>query len=226
MAIPEFDRGLISKISPAPPETSLVEIIKRAWEVGQTFDLSDVGYGPAHWKAAKKLHETPFPYYYFLAGLVRTQNCKRIFEIGGHFGGSTYSMLRGAANPRDIEIVTVDITDLNPNLHKTQGIRKIIGDANSEAVLKLAVLTMGDAPIDLLYVDAAHEFLPTVMNVCLYTVLLRPRLVVIDDIVLNEGMRSLWNTICLTQGAKAVNCVDVIPEIRRPNVGFGLFCPQ
>src|SRR5437762_58393 len=81
MAIPEFDRGLISKISPTKPKPSLIEIIKRAWEVGQTFDLSDVGYGPAHWKAEKKLHETPFPYYYFLAGLVRSQNCKRIFEI-------------------------------------------------------------------------------------------------------------------------------------------------
>jgi len=220
--IPEFDQRLASKVSRTKPDATLAEIIQRAWTVGQTIDLSDVGYGPPHWKAEGKLHETPFPYYFFLAGLVRSQNCKRIFEIGTHYGGSTYSMLRGGVSQSEMKIVTVDITDLNPNLHKIQAITKIIGDANGEAVLKSAVLALSDAPIDLLYVDAAHEFLPTITNLGLYILLLRPRFVVIDDIVLNEGMRSLWNTIRVTQGSRAVNCLDVIQDIRTPNVGFGL----
>jgi cephalosporin hydroxylase len=131
-------------------------------------------------------------------------------------------MLQGIADQSQARIVTVDITDLNPALHQTQGVTKIIGDANSEGVIKMAVATMGDAPIDLLYVDAAHDFVPTLVNLGLYILLLRPRFVVIDDIVLNDGMRSFWNVVCVTQGANAINCADVVPAIRGANVGFGL----
>ena len=114
------------------------------------------------------------------------------------------------------------IPGLTPALHQAPGIIKIIGDANSEGVIKMAVATMGDAPIDLLYVDAAHDFVPTLVNLGLYILLLKPRFVVIDDILLNDGMRSLWNVVRVTQGASAINCVDVVPAIREANVGFGL----
>jgi hypothetical protein len=218
----EFDRIIATKSSATASDSSLSAIVQQAWSEGQPFDLSAVGYGPAHWNDGKKFHDKPFPYYYFLAGFVRSQNCKRIFEIGTHFGGSTNSMLRGVADQSTAHVITVDITDLNPQLHQTQGVTKIIGDANSEGVIKMAVASMGDEPIDLLYVDAALDFVPTMINLGLYILLLRPRFVIIDDIVLNDGMRSLWNAVRVTQGASAINCVDVVPAIRAVNVGFGL----
>jgi hypothetical protein len=222
----QFDRTIAVKSSATTPDSSLSAIVQQAWNAGQAIDLSTVGYGPAHWNDGEELRNKPFPYYYFLAGFVRSQNCTRIFEIGTHFGGSTNSMLRGIVDQSTAQVVTVDITDLNPQLHQTRGVTKVIGDANCEGVIKMAVATMGDAPIDLLYVDAAHDFVPTIINLGLYVFLLRPRFVIIDDIVLNEGMRSLWNVVRAAHGASAINCVDVIPTIRAPNVGFGLlrFC--
>ena len=116
----------------------------------------------------------------------------------------------------------MDITDLNPALHAYPAIIKLVGDANTAALLQEAALAMGEGPIDLLYVDADHRFLSTLTNLGLYVLAFNPRLVVIDDIVLNENMRPLWNFLRATRGAEAINCVDVVPEIRSPNVGFGL----
>jgi hypothetical protein len=131
-------------------------------------------------------------------------------------------MWRGAVDQHRIQIITVDITDLNSALHALPGVSKIVGDANGEAVVKTVAVAFGDKPIDLLYVDAAHDFLPTITNLGLYVLILRPRFVLIDDIVLNEGMRTLWQTLCLSHGARAINCVDVVPEVRSAKIGFGL----
>jgi hypothetical protein len=221
-SILELNKEIASKNQIAELEPLLVATIQQAWTQGRTIDLTAIGYGPDPWHKGKHFCDTPSSYYFFLAGLVRSQHCKRIVEIGTHYGGSTNSMLCGIADQKEAQIVTVDITDINPLLHQRAGITKLTADANSEAVIKLMILMMGDAPIDLLYVDADHNFLPTITNLALYIFLLRPRFVVIDDILLNEEMRSFWNAICATQGTMAINCVDVIPEIREKNVGFGL----
>ena len=194
-------------------------IIREAWSVGQAIDLSNIGYGPAHWSGDKPFYDTPSSYYQFLAGLVRTQNCQNIFEVGTHYGGSSLSMLRGIGDSTPVNVLTVDLSDLNPVLHETRGLTKLVGDANSEHVIKTVLLHFGGAPIDLFFIDADHEFLPTLTNLGLYCLLLRPRFVVVDDIVLNHRMRSMWDAV-LT--AEAVDCVDVVPEIREREVGFGL----
>jgi hypothetical protein len=203
----------------APP---LSDIVEKAWKIGQTIDLSDISYGPAHWKGNEKFCNAQFPYYFFLAGLVRSQNFKRILEIGTHYGGSARSMLRGISDPNDAKLVTVDITDINPELHQLAGITKIVGDANKEATLqKIIVCLVGD-PIDMIYIDADHRFLPTIVNVALYSMLLGPSLVIVDDITLNENMRAMWNVVCAAYGSEAINCADVISAIRPQGVGFGL----
>jgi hypothetical protein len=58
-------------------------------------ELPDAIYGPAHWSGDKKFHDESFPYYFFLAGFVRLKNCRSIFEVGTHYGGSTLAMLHG-----------------------------------------------------------------------------------------------------------------------------------
>jgi hypothetical protein len=219
---PEYERSLAALSAVASPDPSLHDVVRQAWTMGQTIDLAGVGYGPPHWTGDDRFVTAPAPYYFFLAGLVRSQQCRRILEIGTHYGGSTVAMLRGVASQSEACVVTVDVTDLNPALRSIAGVAKIVGDANSEAVIKQFIIALGNRPIDLLYVDAAHKFLPTITNLGLYVFLFRPRFVVIDDIVLNDSMKSLWSSICATLGAHAINCVDVIPEIRAPSVGFGL----
>lgn len=200
----------------------LHEIIVQAWEIGKTIELPNVFYGPSHFGDDKEFASETYPYYFFLSGLIRSQNCRAVFEIGTHFGGSCLAMLRGAVDTASFNLVTVDVTDLNPQLHKTTGISKLVGDANSNPVIKESVLRFYGKPIDLLYVDARHTFSSTITNIGLYSLLLRPRFLVIDDIMLNDEMRSLWNVIVSIFGNNAVNCVDLIPEIRSPRVGFGL----
>ena len=89
-------------------------------------------------------------------------------------------------------------------------------------MIKQSLLSVDDEPTDLLYVDADHRFLPTITSVGLYTFLLKPRLIVLDDIMLNSEMRAMWSLIRAAYGAEAINCADVIPEIRERTCGFGL----
>ncbi len=197
----------------------LKQKIRHAWTVGQTIDISGAVYGPADWT---KFHDAPGPYYPFLAGFVRTHVCKRIVEIGTNFGGSATAMLRGMMDegPEPL-LVTIDIVDRNPDLHSIPRLKKLTGDANRPAIVKEAVLAVG-APIDLLYIDADHRFLPTLTNLGLYCLLLQPRYIIIDDILLNPEMRALWDILTVTFKSNAINCADVVPEIRSSNVGFGL----
>src|SRR5262245_14096659 len=206
----------------ADADAPIREIVRQAWMVGQTISLSNVCYGPSHWDGGKRFHNEPFPYYFFLAGLVRSQSCTAILEIGTHYGGSCLAMLHGIADRSMANIVTVDISDLNPELHMTPGVTKLVGDANDEVTLKKTALCFDDAPIDLLYIDANHRFSPTITNLGLYCLLLRPRLVVIDDIVLNDEMHTLWNAMSGAYGADAANCAEIESEIRASDVGFGL----
>ncbi len=201
---------------------AIKEIVRQAWSVGQTIELPDAFYGPAHWGDGKAFHNKPLPYYFFLAGFVRSQNCRSIFEIGSHYGGSALAMLHGIADKNAAGIVTVDISDLNDALHHTLGISKLTGDANDEATIKQAILCAGNAPIDLLYVDADHRFLPTITNLALYVLIMRPHFAIIDDILLNSEMRTMWDAVRAAYGPDAVNCVEVVSEIRDQNVGFGL----
>jgi hypothetical protein len=61
---------------------SLAATIKSAWETGADIPLSGAIYGPAHWPDGKRFWDESFPYYRFLAGVVRSLECERIAEIG------------------------------------------------------------------------------------------------------------------------------------------------
>ena len=222
----ELDRSVAALASrpraDAADSVGLAGLVGQAWTIGQQIDMSGVGYGPAHWQGSEKFVATPSPYYHFLAGLVRVLGCRRIFEVGTHFGGSVLAMKRGIAEPSNAKILTVDVTDLNSALHSLPGLRKIVGNANEKTVVQESVLYFKGQPIDLMYVDADHSFMPTITNIGLYGILLRPAVLVIDDIVLNETMRAMWDVLKAAYGSDAVNCVDIVPEIRSAACGFGL----
>jgi hypothetical protein len=199
----------------------LESIVKEAWLAGRAIDLAGIQFGPSFPGFKDKgFVPGPYPYYYFLAGLVRSQGCNRILEIGTHFGGSGLAMLRGIGDPGKAKLVTVDTTDLNPALHGLAGFTKLTGDANGETVVRDVVDRFDGSPIDLMFVDSSHNFMATASSVGVYALLLRPRLVVLDDIAFNEGMRALWSQLRATY--EAVNCSDIVPAIRIKECGFGL----
>ena len=80
-------------------------------------------------------------------------------------------------------------------------------------------------PIDLIYIDADHSCMPTLLNYAIYATLLRPKYVIFDDISLNNSMSEMW--ACVSRAVSNEDSIDattVIPEIRpQPTKpGFGL----
>jgi hypothetical protein len=77
-------------------------------------------------------------------------------------------------------------------------------------------------PIDLLFVDSGHDYPTTMAHMGTYAALLQPKIVVIDDIVLNEDMAHFWSDVRALYGARAVNACDVDPRVRSGDCGFGI----
>ena len=204
-------------------ELNLAEIVRESWKVGQTIELSGIGYGQIHWGNSTDVLDSPFPYYYFLAGLVRNLKLARILEIGTHSAGSTRAMWRGLASPASGVFATVDISsDSDRYLADYPGIKKVLGDANSRQVFSELIAYFADAPVDLVYIDAEHATIPTLMSFALYATLLKPKFMVFDDITHNDGMRSAWKFIqsALPSG-DTLTATEIEPDIRE-TPGFGI----
>lgn len=207
-------------------DTRLPDLVRAAWDAGQEIDLAGVGYGRIHWGDRQQIRTQPDAYYYFLAGLARILRAKRAIEIGTHCGGSARALWSGIADEEKGLIVTVDITrESDEHLAAYSRIKKVVGDANREEVLRNVVAQAGDAPVDILFVDADHTFMPTYLNYCIYSAAFRPKIAVFDDAVRSESMREAWSLISRSVPAgDAVNAADIVPAIRpqAANPGFGV----
>jgi hypothetical protein len=197
-----------------------------ALDTGLEMDLTDCVYGPSH--VHGQFANRPSTHYPFLAGLVRTQQLSHVLEIGTHYGGAIKAMWKGAGDPcrknvldGDCRFVTVDITMLNP-----QGldpfITRVLGDALSPKVVRRVVSSFPERQVDLLFVDAGHDFGQTWQTIACYVNWLRPSLVAIDDIRLNRSMRKLWAKLEGLDGANATDVSDIIGR----GSGFGVLQPD
>ena len=149
---------------------SMETIVRDAWLEGQRVDLTGIGYGRIHWGNYRDKHNTPFPYYQFLAGMVRLIQAKHICEIGTHAGGSARSMFQGMLYPDDGLIVTIDVSrESNKYLRKHKNIRKIRGNAKTKKVVCKIIDELCIRKFDFLYIDASHNFIDTLLNYSIYT---------------------------------------------------------
>jgi len=209
--------------------TVLENMVRAAWDRGASIDLTGAAYGRIHWDDKTRVSNRIMEYYRTLAGFAAlTRSCSAL-EIGTHWGGSGVAILRGmiSAHGSAARLVTIDKSTESDNYLPLQAeapqIKKIVGMANELDVIK-AVL--GEVQqIDLLYVDADHSELPTLLNFCIYKSLLKPKIALFDDITLTDGMRSFWDTMRTAYPDHTINCVDVIADTRKPapECGFGLF---
>jgi predicted O-methyltransferase YrrM len=200
--------------------TSVETAILEAWDIGQCFDLSDCLYGTPHWAGAPPIH--PYPYYFFLAGIAHSQRCRRVLEIGTHMGGSILSIRKGVGEAAE-RIVTIDPTDLSdPVLASYSEINKIQGNATDPAVISQVIELFGGNPIDLLYIDAFHDYEHTIQHYGIFVSLLRPRVVVMDDIFLNSSMRKMWLDIRRSSPKETSDTTVVSDMIRNIDAGFGV----
>lgn len=212
------EQAEVSKLQNAP----LAEIVRGAWQIGRTIDLSGIGYGRIHWGNFKDIITEPLPYYFFLAGITRLCTAARICELGTHWGGSTRALRRGVPAGTRPDIVTIDLSRKS-QLAGEDGIRKIVGEAGSKAVIQATVAHFGaQAGIELLFIDSHHTFSATLAQYCQYTTLLRPKFTILDDISLNEEMAEVWQLVLSSVlPGEALDTSDIEPDIRGAT-GFGL----
>jgi predicted O-methyltransferase YrrM len=206
---------------PIDDSTNLL-LVRRALEAGRGIDLT----GCVYESAPRPDGGAPFtpPYYHLLAGLVRSERLTRILEIGTFHGGATLSMAQGVDDDlRDeLDVCTVDVVRLNERALARPGIRRVLGDA-LRADIRRQVVGSFDRHIDLLFVDAGHDYRQTWEHIALYANRLKPRFIVVDDIRLNRSMRRLW--AALTQVPSA-NPLDLSELVDRSGPGFGVLVPS
>jgi len=202
--------------------STLFEAIETAYEWAQaTLDLSQCYYGEPHWKGP--FVSSPYPYYFFLAGLAAQLRCRRILEMGTHFGGSIFSIARGLEHSgilQTAEIVTIDTNDSNRAAFRTsQPVKRILGNCLDRRVARQAASEFTGS-VDLMFVDTTHTYEHTQSCLETYIPLVLPRLVIVDDIRLNDSMSELWKDLVSNYG----NCaIDITDHSRRgKEVGFGL----
>lgn len=198
---------------------ALESIIGEAWYRGNCINLTGVGYGPAHW-STDEIVDSPYDYYYLLAGLVNITNVANIIEIGTHYGGSALAMSKGLSQYDNSKILTFDVTDIGINKFKDHRVIKACQlNANTELAYNKSLKEFDT--IDLLFIDSYHEYWTTFLSLQIYTSFM-PSWVIIDDITLNDDMKKLWDKAVDRYGAKnCINATTVIPEFR-PMAGFGI----
>ncbi len=158
-------------------------------------------------------------YYPFLAGLADVLGATRVLEIGTFHGGSARALASGMRGGR---LVTLDV--------EPQGIASLAGhpivrafqaDATSLAGFELARAEL-DGPVDRAFVDGDHDRWET-MRAFMACQWLGARIIVFDDIDLNDEMRAFWRDLG-TPHRFAVETLDLAtidPSIR-PDTGMGL----
>jgi predicted O-methyltransferase YrrM len=199
---------------------SVLQAIEIAYEYAKEhIDLSGIYYGQT---GKGTFIDTSPKYYFFLAGLVALLRCTRILEIGANFGGLIFSMARGfeQAGLASPEIVTVDLKNKNEEgFRKNRLVKRFIGNCSDDAVAQ-KVASSFTGPVDLMFIDATHDYDHT--NGCLeqYLPLVSPRLIALDDIRLNPSMEKFWESLSAAYGDKAIDVTD--SSRRDKKVGFGL----
>ena len=215
-------------VSTTEQELPFTQYLRRtceiAFEAGKELDLTGCFYGVPHRDAP--FMDTPTEDYFFLAGLAKTQKIKTVFEIGTYWGGSIKSIIRGIAAAGNLTeeacVITTDVDRHNDGgfrEHPDTLIQRLIGNVLEDSIYETVKRSLGDRPLDLLYVDGDHSYHATTRYVELYANALQPRFIVFDDIRLNDEMKLFWQHLTQAVGEKAFDLTDVI---NRPGAGFGI----
>jgi hypothetical protein len=205
---------------------SMTDIVTAAWSMRDKIDLTGIGYGRISWGNGQDVITDPFPYYFFLAGMVRLTGASHIAEVGTHQGGSAKAMAAGLGD-RPGKIVTFDVKNEGVNsIGEHPVVKPFQCDANGEQAYRVCLHEFGGNKIDFAYIDTEHRFWPTVISAILYGEMLAADFMVLDDITLNDEMKEFWALIRQRYGDdNTIDASVLYPQIRmsgEPRPGFGV----
>ena len=204
---------------------SLESYVESAWSAGAFCDLDGIYYGFDH--SDKNVFSQAAPYYKFLSGVVKISAATRILEIGTHQGGSARALVAGAGG-QPVSLLTIDVENNSDGLLlNTPCITRIMANALTPVCISAVAKFFNYGTVDIIYIDADHQFLPTAAMFGIYQSILKPKLVIFDDITLYEDMKAFWEMLKLTYGNNAVDASLIVPAIRPPlpdgrSAGFGV----
>ncbi len=194
-------------------------LCEAAMDAGRGIDLAGCAYGPRFLTAG--FLETPPDYYRLLAGLVRTLDLRRVVELGTHWGGAIMAMWHGLRDPASAanRLVTVDVALKNVDgFRRYPHIRRITGDGLDDRVLD-EIARFVEPPVDVVFVDAEHDYRRTRHAIAVYASRLAPRFMILDDIHLNHSMDRLWRDV---RGVFGERAFDASRLCDRERCGFGI----
>jgi cephalosporin hydroxylase len=156
---------------------------------------------------------------------VRLHGATKIVELGTHFGGSATAMCRGMPEGSGGHLLTIDLEHENIEaLMPERRMQRFQGDALDPRVIEAIAKAFHHLPIDILYVDADHLFVPTLSMASIYALLLQPQYILMDDIGLNDSMKDMWRVLSACHPDEALDAAMVEPAIGAhvPTPGQGM----
>lgn len=199
------------------------ELIYQAWKAGQSLSVSDIEFGPDHMEPLVQLGYQN--YFALFAGLVRLLGARTILEFGTWHGSATFAFTRGWVDENDSGIaVTLDKSQ--PQLSRLAaipGVVPMIGDPFDPRVMHRITRRFAKSRLDILYFDdPRHLYEAAIACVGSYSLLLNPRIIIIDDILRTTGMRKLWSDLQSRWSGRTININKLIPSLRPENCDLGL----
>ena len=169
------------------------------------------------------------PYYYFLAGFVKSMQVSTVVEIGTHKGGSGLAMKIGMPNLNLLTIDTNEYELAKDRLDELGNCKRIIGNPlYIFTYLKVRFYLRDKSNPKLLFIDAKKDgdWIDKILKRYLF---LDADYILVDDITFDEKMTLWWRNFC-SKHSNALNIVDYLGrEVRNSkssdnnlNCGFGL----
>lgn len=205
---------------------SIEQLVRQCWSEGKGIDPSGNGYRRIHIGKGQRVRDEPRPYYASLAGIVRHLGFTRILEIGTRWGSATRAMWLGIENNDEARIATVDISKESDNrFDRFPKINKIVGDGDSEEMLGSEYEYFDPEPVALVPKDNAYQTTAGLKSLALYGIALRLKLIVLDNITLNDRISRAFNYVRQSlPESNSINAADGDRAIRPSpdNSGFGM----
>lgn len=226
----DFYDSLIKK-SATPSVEPIEKLRQKLLQTNETIQFEELGAGSQVEKSSQRriskiaqYSTTPLKFSLFLRGFIEKYACKNVLELGTSLGINTLYLSEKA----DVRVTTIEgeptissMAQQHFHAFKRDNIRLL--NNSIDEIIEKGVL---DKHIfDLIYLDANHQYEPTLLYFDYFQKRLTPNgVIIIDDIHWSKGMNNAWSEII--QQSEVSLSIDLFeaglvffnPELPRENL--------